>query len=285
MKATSALFLILPFLVVPAAVQAQFFYMTNNGAITLAMYAGPGGDVVISNFVSSIGSSVFNNCDGLTSVVIPASVTNIGTEAFANCPKLKNAAIAGGVVSIGDNAFYSCASLVGITLPGSVTNIGNFVFMNCISLTSATISGGVTSLAPYMFYGCTNLGAVYFQGSPPPRIRLLCSHPTATPWPTTCPGPPAGWTFAGLSNRADAGADRRLREWRRTFFGHPAYVSNGGTFPRTKPDNQTTARRTLLWAAPAKASHQNPSLLSHPSPPRLLTTEPSPGDRGTHAIS
>ena len=35
--------------------------------------------------VTSIGSSAFNDCYGLTSITIPNSVTSIGTSAFYNC--------------------------------------------------------------------------------------------------------------------------------------------------------------------------------------------------------
>ena len=37
------------------------------------------------NSVTSIGSSAFEGCDGLTSVTIPNSVTSIGEDAFLNC--------------------------------------------------------------------------------------------------------------------------------------------------------------------------------------------------------
>ena len=41
--------------------------------------------VVIENGVTSIGSSAFSYCSGLTSITIPNSVTSIGVSAFYNC--------------------------------------------------------------------------------------------------------------------------------------------------------------------------------------------------------
>ena len=68
---------------------------------------------IIPNGVTSIGSSAFYKCSGLTSVTIPNSVTSIGSEAFA-----------------------SCSGLTSITIPNSVTSIGNWAFDDCSGLTS-----------------------------------------------------------------------------------------------------------------------------------------------------
>ena len=45
---------------------------------------------VIPNSVTSIGTSAFSGCSGLTSVTIPNSVTSIGGYAFSNCDGLQN---------------------------------------------------------------------------------------------------------------------------------------------------------------------------------------------------
>ena len=59
MKIKLPILLGLLLLAAPAAVQAQFDYATNNGAITLTEYTNAGGAVVISNFVTSIGDYAF----------------------------------------------------------------------------------------------------------------------------------------------------------------------------------------------------------------------------------
>ena len=73
-----------------------------------------GGTVITSvdipNGVTSIGESVFSDCENLTSVVIPASVTNIGEYAFGSCYGLTNVFFLGNAPIIGDGCFYAAGS-------------------------------------------------------------------------------------------------------------------------------------------------------------------------------
>ena len=61
--------------------------------------------VVIPNSVTSIGSSAFSDCTGLTSVTIENGVTSIGGYAFSNCSALKSITIPNSVERIGYGAF------------------------------------------------------------------------------------------------------------------------------------------------------------------------------------
>ena len=87
---------ILPLLLLsllPAVVQAQFTFTTNNGTLTITGYTGPGGAVTIPSMVydlpvTSIGTNAFYNCTSLAGVTIPNSATNIGNEAFYNWYRL-----------------------------------------------------------------------------------------------------------------------------------------------------------------------------------------------------
>src|SRR6266436_2482748 len=115
---TKIIALALALLALPAVVQAQFNYTTNNGAITITGYTGPGGVVTIPDTingypVTSIGDAAFYYGSTVTSVTIPTSVT-----------------------SIGGSAFFFCTSLTSVTIPNSVTSIGNDTFYYCTNLTS-----------------------------------------------------------------------------------------------------------------------------------------------------
>ena len=179
-RCITALFL----LMLPAAVQAQFNYITNDGTITITGYTGPGGAVVIpaetngypvtdiSDYafylssvtkvsipgsVTSIGNYAFSDCFSLTSVTMGNNVTSIGLEAFFQCVKLTDVAIPNSVVSIGYQAFTYCSQLTNIIIPDSVTNIGSFAFRSCSSLTDEIIPDSVISIGSGPFADCTSL--------------------------------------------------------------------------------------------------------------------------------
>src|SRR5260370_28303277 len=106
---TKNIILALALLALPAVVQAQFNYTTNNGAITITGYTGPGGGVTIPDTingypVTSIGDSAFYRNYTVTSVTIPNSVTNIGVDAFDYCTNLTSVTIPNSVTSIGYSA-------------------------------------------------------------------------------------------------------------------------------------------------------------------------------------
>ncbi len=88
--------------------------------------------------MTSIGSSAFRDCTGLTSVTIGNSVTSIGSSAFRYCTGLTSITIPESVTSIGGAAFSGCTGLTSITIPESVTSIGGAAFSGCTGLTSVT---------------------------------------------------------------------------------------------------------------------------------------------------
>jgi len=177
-------------LALPVVVQAQFTYITTNGAITITGYTGSGGAVSIPATinglpVTSVGDYAFYET-ALTSVTIPNSVTNIGDYAFANSP-LTSVTIPASVISIGDGAFFGCyglrtitvhsnnpayTSLNGVlfdknqttlfqyptgnaatsyTIPNSTSTIGSGAFAYCDNLTNVTIPNSVTSIGGAAF--------------------------------------------------------------------------------------------------------------------------------------
>ena len=114
---------------------------------------------------TSIGSSAFSDCSGLTSVTIGNGVTSIGQSAFSGCSGLTSVIIGGSVRSIGQYAFSGCSSLTSVTIPDSVTSIDVGTFRNCTNLAFISIPYSVTVIWTDSFYGCTGLTSVTIPGS------------------------------------------------------------------------------------------------------------------------
>lgn len=160
--------------------------VTNNGANN--SYKG---QVVIPESVeyygtiyrvTSIGEYALNNCDELTSVVIPDCVTTIGRYAFNACDILSSIIIPNGVTTIEEgtfrgsgiksieipasittikeNAFESCNNLTSINIPDNVTEIGKEIFYYCNKLAEVTIGSGITTIPAKAFIGCSELRSI-----------------------------------------------------------------------------------------------------------------------------
>ena len=171
-------------LTLPAAVQAQFNFTTNNGAITITGYTGSGGAVNIPSTtngypVTSIVSCQFRSLSSITAVTIPDSVTNIGFGAFESFAYPGGPApdsFLSAITVDTNNPVYG--SLDGVLLdkihgtliqypcgkagsnyiiPNSVTNIANDAFYYCTNLGSVTITGNVTNIGAQAFQFCISL--------------------------------------------------------------------------------------------------------------------------------
>ena len=117
---------------------------------------------------------------GCKTSVIPSdgSVTSIGSSAFFNCSGLTNITIPDGVTSIDSYAFRGCGGLTNIIIPDSVTYIAINTFGFCGSLTSVTIGNGITSLGAGAFQGCSNLAKVTMFPTTPPKLEIAVFEDT-----------------------------------------------------------------------------------------------------------
>lgn len=111
--------------------------------------------------VTTINRSAFQDCKGLTSVVIPNTVTKMEDYvidgAFKDCTGLTNVTLSNNLGNIGERAFSGCTGLTSITIPNSVTSIGSFAFSGCTGLTSVTLSKNLTMVDTRTFSGCSKL--------------------------------------------------------------------------------------------------------------------------------
>ena len=80
----------------------------------------------IPNSVTSIGTSAFSGCSGLTSVTIPKSVTSIGGYAFSNCDGLQNVYCYAEKVPSTDSYAFSSSNYSNATLHVPTASIESY---------------------------------------------------------------------------------------------------------------------------------------------------------------
>ena len=158
-------------------------------------------NVIIPEYVTSIGCRAFYECSKLARITIPNSLTNIENDAFSGCGRLTNIyinnieswckisglnylmnygsskklylsgeeiiklTIPNSVTSLGSGAFANCRGLISVTIPDSVTSIGSSAFEYCSGLTSVTIPDSVTSIGSCAFAYCSGLTSVTIPNS------------------------------------------------------------------------------------------------------------------------
>ena len=122
-------------------------------------------EIDIPEGTAFINSSVFYECDKLSSVTIPDSVRGIGTSAFAKYSNLTSIKIPANVNVIETDAFRGCSKLESIILPDKITEISSHTFRDCESLKSITIPAGVTAIGSQAFENCAGLKDVYYKGN------------------------------------------------------------------------------------------------------------------------
>lgn len=127
----------------------------------------------------TIGNSAFASCSVLTSITGISLVTSIGTSVFQDCIVLASFSWPSGALTINDSTFNGCRALTSITGINNVTRIGYGVFAQtalssfswlsgariiesatfyyCRALTSITGIESVTSIGQQAFIGCTAL--------------------------------------------------------------------------------------------------------------------------------
>ena len=135
---------------------------SKDGKRLLKAYSKLNGEYHIRKGTICICFSAFENCAGLTGVVIPEGITEIGDFAFSNCPSLENILVSAdnpSYVSINNcclskdlrRLIFGCRSSI---IPDGVSMIEWDAFRDCAGLTSIRIPDSVTAIGVSAFYGC-----------------------------------------------------------------------------------------------------------------------------------
>jgi hypothetical protein len=114
--------------------------------------------IIIPNGVTSIGKWAFSE-SGLTSVTIPKNVTKLGSYAFHDSD-LETIVISANITKLEEEVFSCCGCLTDVVLPSSLTEIGNNSFSECYVLHKIDIPDSVTSIGEYAFWKCEKLTSI-----------------------------------------------------------------------------------------------------------------------------
>lgn len=126
----------------------------------LVKYCGDGGEVVIPEGITEIGSYAFAGNTTVTAVTIPGSVGYLNWCAFEKCTALERVDMADGVNRFHNGIFEGCSALREVRLSQTAVHLGKFIFKNCSALESVTLPQSLESVPDSAFEGCTALKSV-----------------------------------------------------------------------------------------------------------------------------
>ncbi len=129
--------------------------------------------VVIPEGVAGVGDNVFKNCTSLSYVKLPKSLTKVRRSFLNGCPTLVDAGPVGSGCAvefswdteIPEYAFSGTEVLSSVQLPDSVETIGIYAFYKCNGISEITIPDKVRYIPGYCFCSCESLEKVEYPDS------------------------------------------------------------------------------------------------------------------------
>lgn len=126
--------------------------ITNETMVAIGLFKGSAiSSLTISEGVTSLPKSIFQDCDNLKSIKFPSSMKTIGNSAFEGCDNLNNIIFNENLESIGSSAFQSNKSLQNVTIPATV--IYGYAFAYCDKLEKIVFKEDVETIGDNAFRG------------------------------------------------------------------------------------------------------------------------------------
>lgn len=154
--------------------------LLNNGYFLMAPWDSPAedclyanestktlvGKLVISDDVRTVGERSFQNCTGLTEVVMPNSIVDAQGYVFQNCTSLTKVVLSNNSEcnDIANYMFSGCTSLNDIKIPNCVTTIRHRAFEGCTNLITITIPNNGVNIEANAFSG-SGLRSIVIPGN------------------------------------------------------------------------------------------------------------------------
>ena len=128
--------------------------------------------IKLPNNLTRINQYALAFCPNLKAVEMSDAVTVIERSAFDECKKLEDINLSKNLTEIGNACFYNCVSLKNIVLPNTLKNIGAHAFSSCKMFTELTIPDSITEIQGYTFNGCCKLSKVQL----PSKLTTIKEH-------------------------------------------------------------------------------------------------------------
>ena len=148
---------------IPTIVGGNFVFLMND-----LFFANPFiKEVIISEELAGIGSSVFRECWSLEKVTFLANgdvgLQSLPANTFRGCKSLNEVNLPSTLVSIGKYAFSYCDSLEEIEIPDSVVGIDIGCFYDCHALRTLILPDGIEFIGEFALSGTSSLQMNLYQ--------------------------------------------------------------------------------------------------------------------------
>ena len=121
------------------------------------------GELIFNGSLNIVGSQAFAG-SGVSKVSLSQRLSSLGESAFENCVNLSTVQNLGIISVIAQNTFKNCSNLFSITIPATVTTIETLAFENCSSLSSLNVPASVQTIGVDALKNATGLKSITLQG-------------------------------------------------------------------------------------------------------------------------